>query len=168
MQASLWQDQKKYFVLLSDDEVKKLKSLIKKKDTSDTVSNRCRILLDMDEDHPYVLTHEACANKRGITMTTVANTVASYCNDGLNVVLKLKRNVNQDNARRKVDGRVEAKITEIACGSVPEGHSSWTIRLLEERMKVELVEPISREAIRRTLKKTGFDLIATTTGVSRT
>lgn len=42
---------------------------------------------------------------------------------------------------------------EIACGPAPEGHSRWTIRLLEERMKVELEEPISRESIRRSLKK---------------
>jgi len=81
--------------------------------------------------------------------------------------LKLKRNVNSDNARRKVDGRIEAKIIEIACGPVPEGHSRWTIRLLEAQMKVELVEPISREAIRRALKKTNFDLTVATTGVSQ-
>jgi len=32
----------------------------------------------------------------------------------------------------------------------------------------ELDEPISREAIRRTLKKIGLDLTAATTGVSQT
>ena len=100
-------------------------------------------------------------------MTTVANTVALYCKDGLDAVLKLKRNVNSDNARRKVDGRTEARIIEIACGPVPDGHSRWTIRLLEDQMKVELVEPISREAIRRALKKNGFALTAATTGASR-
>ena len=144
---------KKYSVHLSDDNVRRLRSLIRKRDTSDTVSNRCRILMDLDEDHPPALTHKACANKRGVTMTTVANTVALYCKDGLDAVLKLKRNVNSDNARRKVDGRTEARIIEIACGPVPDGHSRWTIRLLEDQVKVELVEPISHEAIRRALKK---------------
>lgn len=144
---------KKYSVRLSDDDVKKLKGIIREKDTSNTIANRCRILLDLDEEHPPVLTHEACAAKREVTMTTVANTVASYCKDGLDAVLKIKRNVNSDNARRKVDGRTEAKIIEIACGPVPDGHSRWTIRLLENQMKVELEEPISREAIRRALKK---------------
>ena len=158
---------KKYSVHLSDDDVKRLKILIRKKDTSDTISNRCRVLMDLDEEHPPILTYKACASKRGTTMTTVANTAASYCKEGLDAVLKLKRNVNSDNARRKVDGRIEAKIIEIACGPVPEGHSRWTIRLLEEQMKVELVEPISREAIRRALKKTNFVLIAATTGVSQ-
>lgn len=50
--------------------------------------------------------------------------------------------------RHKVDGRIEAMIIEIACGPVSEGHSRWTLRLSEERMKVEPEEPISREAIR--------------------
>ena len=67
-------------------------------------------------------------------------------------MLKLKRNINSNNARRKVDGRIEARIVEIACGSVPEGHSQWTIRLLENQANIELDEPVSRETIRRALK----------------
>ena len=80
---------------------------------------------------------------------------------------EFKRNVNSDNARRKVDGRTEARLIELACGPVPEGHSRWTIRLLEEESKVILETPVSREAIRNALKKTNFDLTKTTTGVSR-
>ena len=73
---------------------------------------------------------------------------------------------HSDQARRKVDGRTEARIIELACGSVPAGYSHWTLRLLEKEMKVILEEPISREAIRRTLKKTNFDLTKTITGAS--
>ena len=51
------------------------------------------------------------------------------------IIIDLKRNVNSDNARRVLDGRAEARIIELACGPVPEGHSRWTIRLLEERSK---------------------------------
>lgn len=68
--------------------------------------------------------------------------------------------------RRKVDGRTEARIVQMACGPVPEGHSRWTIRLLEDELKVVLDEPISREAIRRSLKKTGLDLTELSTGAS--
>ena len=68
-------------------------------------------------------------------------------------MLTLKRSVNSDQAHRKVDGRIEARLIEIACSPAPEGHSRWTIRLLEDEMKMILDEPISREAIRRTLKK---------------
>lgn len=155
---------KKYTVHLSDEEVKQLKALIKKKDTTVTIRNRCHIMLDMDEEHLPILTQEQCASRRGVTRATIVNTVAAYCNAGLESVLKLKRSINSDNARRKVDGRIEARIIEIACGPAPDGHSRWTIRLLEEQMKVVLDEPISREAIRRTLKKIGLDLTAATTG----
>ena len=49
---------KKYSVHLSEDDVKRLKILIHKKDTSDTIFNRCRILMDLDEEHPPVLTYQ--------------------------------------------------------------------------------------------------------------
>ncbi|MFR6317537.1 MAG: hypothetical protein ACLUOD_15695 [[Clostridium] innocuum] len=62
---------------------------------------------------------------------------------------------------------MEARLIELACGPVPEGHSRWTIRLLEEEAKVILETPVSREAIRNALKKTNFDLTKTTTGASR-
>ena len=39
---------------------------------------------------------------------------------------------------RKADGLVETRLIQIACCSVPEGHSKWTLRLLEERCWIEL------------------------------
>ena len=115
---------KKYKIKLTDDELKELKSVIRKNKTSKTIRCRCQIIID------------------------------------------LKRNVNSDNARRVLDGRAEARIIELACGPVPEGHSRWTIRLLEEKSRIVLDTPVSREAIRRALKKTNFDLTKTTTGAS--
>lgn len=76
-----------------------------------------------------------------------------YFEGGIDAVTEFKRNVNSDNARRVLDGRAEARIIELACGPVPEGHSRWTIRLLEEKSKIVLDTPVSREAIRRALKK---------------
>lgn len=89
-----------------------------------------------------------------------------YFEGGIDAVTEFKRNVNSDNARRVLDGRAEARIIELACGPVPEGHSRWTIRLLEEKSKIVLDTPVSREAIRRALKKQTFDLTKTTTGAS--
>lgn len=51
-------------------------------------------------------------------------------------------------------------------GPVPEGHARWTLRLLEEKARVILDEPVSHDTIRRTLKKTNCGLTETTTGVS--
>ena len=58
----------------------------------------------------------------------------------------------------------EARIIELACGPVPEGHSRWTLRLLEKEAKVVLDTPVSKDAIRRALKKTNFDLTKMNTG----
>lgn len=157
---------KKYKVNLTDGEIKTLKSLIRKKQTSKTLRSRCQILLDLDEAHGKVLTHEQSARANGVCMATVTNVVKLYTDGGINAVTTLKRNVNSDNARRKLDGRAEARLIEIACSPAPEGHSRWTLRLLEEQAKIVLDTPVGRNAIGCALKKTGFNLTETTTGAS--
>lgn len=158
---------KKNRVSLTDTEVKRLKSFMKKKDTNQTLYTRCQILINLDENHLPAMTYDQCIESCNVSRATVAKMASIFASGGIDEVLKINRNINSDNANRKVDGRTEARIIEIACGPVPEGHSRWTIRLLEDCMKVELEEPISREAIRRSLKKTGLDLTAVTTGVSQ-
>ena len=157
---------KKYVVQLTDNDVKYLKKLRKKKSTSQTIADRCNILLAMDENHPPAKTYDQCMIACGVSRATIASTVKLYVEKGMDETLKRKRSINSDNARRKVDGRTEARIVQMACGPVPEGHSRWTIRLLEDELKVVLDEPISRETIRRTLKKTGLNLTELSTGVS--
>lgn len=157
---------KKYVINLTEDEFKELKSTIRKKKISRTIRCRCQIILDLDEAHGKVLTHEQSARSNGVCLATVANTITKYMNGGVGAVTEFKRNINSDNARRKVDGRVEARLIELACGPVPEGYSRWTIRLLEQESKVFLETPVSREAIRNALKKTNCNLTKMNTGVS--
>lgn len=157
---------KKYNINLTEEELIELKSTIRKKNTSKMIRSKCQILIDLDEAHGKVLTHEQCARVNGVCLATVANTVTKYTQSGLLSVLQYRRSVNSDQARRKVDGRAEARIIGLACGSVPEGHSRWTLRLLEEKSRVVLETPVSREAIRRALKKMNLDLTATITGAS--
>ena len=157
---------KKYNIHLTEEELKKLKSIIRKKDTSKMIRSRCQIILDLDEDHGKVLTHQQCARTNGVCMSTITNTISKYINGGIDDVIEFKRSINSDNARRKIDGRAEARLIELACGPVPEGHSKWTIRLLEKEAKVVLETPVGREAIRKILKKTNLDLTEMPTGVS--
>jgi len=65
-----------------------------------------------------------------------------------------------------VDGRAEAHIIQLACSPAPEGHSRWTLRLLEEKARIELEVPVGREAIRQTLKKMNLNLTKIPTGAS--
>ena len=111
------------------------------------------------------MTHEQSAKSNGVCLAIITNTVKKYFEGGIDAVTEFKRNVNSDNARRVLDGRAEARIIELACCPVPEGHSRWTIRLLEEKSRIVL---ILRSAVRQfeEPKKTNFDLTKTTTGAS--
>jgi hypothetical protein len=157
---------KKYLIRLTDNDVKTIKCTLRKKNTSRTIRARCQILLDLDECHGKILTHEQSAKSNGVCIATVTNTVAGYIQNGLEGVLALKRSENSNNARRTLDGRAEAVIIAMACGAVPEGQCRWTLRLLEEKSRLLLETPVSREAIRRALKKTNFSLTSRITGVS--
>ena len=95
------------------------------------------------------MTHEQSAKSTGVRLTTVTNTVKKYFEGGIDTITEFKCNDNSDNARRVHDGCAEARIIEISCGPVPEGHSKWLIRLLEEKSKIVLGIPVSREAIWR-------------------
>lgn len=156
---------KTYHISLTDEELKKLKSVSRKKQTSKTVRSRCQIIMDLDEAHGQILTHEQSAKSNAVCMATVTNTVKLFSAEGIDGITLLKRSTNSDNAKRKLDGRAEARLIEIACSPAPEGHSRWTLRLLEEQAKVMLDVPLSKDTIGRAFKKTNFDLIGTTTGV---
>ena len=144
---------KKYNISLTDDELKELKSVMRKKQTTKTVRNRCQIIIDLDEAHGKVLTHAQSAKTNCVCMATIMNTVKLYSEKGIQGIRTMNRNVNSDNARRKFDGRAEARIIEIACSPAPEGHSRWTLRLLEEQAKIVLDVPVSKDTIGRGFKK---------------
>ena len=145
---------KKHKVELTDEQVERIRSMLKGTKTNATIAGRCRVLLALDERHPPVLSHAACAKAYGLCMATVANTVRHFACNGIESVLTLKRSPRSNQARRKLDGRAEARLIATACGPAPKGAARWTLRLLEKELKVVLSEPVSRETIRKALKKT--------------
>lgn len=149
---------KKYNIKLTDEEFYTVRTLICRKDISKMIRSRCQILLDLDEAHGEVLTHEQSARSNHVCLATVANTVTKYINGGTASVIQYKRNENSDRARRKVDCRAESLIIELASSPVPEGYTRWTNKLLEEKLKPILDVPVSSDAIRRVLKKANFSL----------
>ena len=84
---------------------------------------------------------------------TVACVRRRLVEEGLEAALNRKEQVNR---RAKVlDGDAEARLVAIACSDPPEGYARWSLRLLAGRLVVcEIVEKVSRETVRRTLKKT--------------
>jgi hypothetical protein len=57
--------------------------------------------------------------------------------------------------RRKVlDGAAEARLIQLACTEAPDGRESWSMQLLADKLiELEVVETVSRETVRTTLKK---------------
>ena len=68
-------------------------------------------------------------------------------------VLERKEQVNR--RPRNLDGAGEAQLIALACSQAPEGRAGWTLKLLADRLvEREIVESISAETVRNTLKKT--------------
>jgi predicted hydrolase (HD superfamily) len=61
--------------------------------------------------------------------------------------------------RRKITGDEEAHLIALYCRQAPEGHERWTLRMLADTMvKLDIVDSVSHETIRRTLKKMNLNL----------
>ena len=155
-----------YIIKLSNDERAPLQKTIHNKKTCKTVLKRCQILLELDEEQGTGLTHAQLAHSYAVCPATITNIIQSYVKNGIKDIIRYNISPNSSAALRKVDGRAEAHIIQMACSPAPEGHSRWTIRLLEEKARIELDIPVGREAIRQTLKKMNFDLTKTPTGAS--
>jgi hypothetical protein len=72
----------------------------------------------------------------------------------------LERKQPTDRQYRKLDGDQEAHLIATACSTPPAGRTRWTLRLLADRLvALEVVDSISHESVRRTLKKTRLSRI---------
>jgi transposase len=60
---------------------------------------------------------------------------------------------------RKLDGVQEARLVTLACSPAPKGRGRWSLRLLADKLvELEIVDDISHETVRQTLKKTNSSL----------
>ena len=77
--------------------------------------------------------------------------------EGVEAALGRRQQVNR--RQRKLDGRGEAHLMALACSQPPEGRAGWTLQLLADRLvQWEIVDSISTETVRQTLKKTNSSL----------
>jgi transposase len=97
-------------------------------------------------------TDAAIADDLGVTTNTVARVRQRFAARGLDGAVTEK---TRGGAPPKLDGKQEALIIALACSPAPEGETRWTIRRLTERVVgLEIAETVSRETVRRLLKKT--------------
>ena len=145
--------QKKYIVRLTDGERATLTEVVKKLKGSSQKVRRAQILLKADVDGP-AWTDAKIAEAVGCRTKTVENIRERLVTDGFELTLNGKPRPKPP-SQKLLDGEQEAKIIAMRLGTPPLGFANWTLRLLaEEAVALEIVESISYETVRRTLKKT--------------
>ena len=147
---------KRYVVRLTRQEREHLEALVRRGREHARSLLYARILLktDASEGGP-AWTDERIADALETSADTVARERRRFVEDGLEVALMAKKPGRP--RRRVLDGRAEAHLVALSCSEPPEGRGRWTLRLLADRM-VDLghVGTVSRETVRRTLKKPSF------------
>ena len=144
--------QKKYIVRLTDAERATLSEVIKKLKGSSQKVRRAQILLKADADGP-TWTDAQIAEAFGCRTKTVENIRERFVTAGFEVTLNGKPRTHAP--RPKVlDGEQEAQVIAMRLGPPPKGFANWSLRLLAEKVvELEIVDSISHETVRQTLKK---------------
>ena len=138
---------KQFVVLLSEEERQQLKDMTRKGVISARVMTRAQVLLLTDQQ----LEDGDVAKRLSINRITVANLRRKYVKGGLQAALYEKDRPKQ---APKLDPKQTAVLIAETCSKAPEGRDKWTMQLLADRMvTLGVVESISDETVRRTLKK---------------
>lgn len=141
---------KRYIVTLSDDERQILRELIKKGTTSARKLTRAHILLRADEG----ATDESIAESLHVARTTVERLRQRFVEGNLEEALNERP---RPGAKRKLNRKQEAHLIAITCTPAPDGQARWSMQLLaDELVQLGIVDSISDETVRRTLKKTSL------------
>lgn len=144
----------KYVVRLSPEERQSLEALVAAGRTAADRILRARILLktNVGEDGPG-WTDAQSAEAFDVSLSKVHRLRQRLVEEGLEVVLSRKPSAQP--RRPKLDGEKEARLIAVACSSPPEGRARWTLQLLVEKLvELQVVDTVSDETVRRTLKKT--------------
>jgi hypothetical protein len=144
---------KKYIVRLSDAERQDCNKIVKELKGSSQKARRAQILLKADADGP-AWTDDKISEAFGCRVRTVENVRKRFVTEGFELALDGEKRPSPPTPSI-LDGDAEAKIIAMRLGKPPAGYGRWTLRLLAEQVvELEIVESISHETIRTTLKKT--------------
>lgn len=138
---------KKYVVELSAEERTELELFTRRGNVSARRMKRALVLLAADDGDK----DEAIAGKARVHRTTVEYLRKRFVEEGLEAALSERPRPGK---MPLLDGKQEAYLVALACSAAPNGRAKWTMQLLADRMmELQVVESISDETVRRTLKK---------------
>lgn len=146
--------QTKYAVILSEEERARLRTLIGQDIAPARRLTHARILLKADQgEGGSAWSDTAIAGAVEVHPATVGRVRRSFVEQGLDAALE--RKAPDRVYPRRLDGAAEAHLIALACGAPPAGRERWTLRLLaDELVRLEVVETVSHETIRRTFQQT--------------
>ena len=146
--------QKRYIVRLTAEEREVCQQTVRKLKGSSEKVRRAQILLQADADGPG-WTDQQIADAFSCRTKTVENIRQRCVLAGFERALERKRRPSPP-VPKLLDGEQEAQVIALRLGPPPKGYANWSLRLLARRVvELQIVESVSRETIRRTLKKTG-------------
>lgn len=148
---------KKYVVRLTSKEREQLQDLVRKGKTQAYRIRHAQILLKADADGPAWL-DRTIAEAFCCHRATVEGIRKRLVLGGLDSALERKKRTRPP-TERILDGANEARLIALACSEPPKGRSRWTLKLLaDELVALNIVESISYQTVKRTLKKTNSSL----------
>lgn len=144
---------KKYIVRLSDAERRICSEVVSQLKGSSQKARRARILLQADANGP-AWTDSIISEAFGCRIQTVENVRRRFVMESFASALEGQTRQTPPTPAI-LDGEAEAKVIAMRLGKPPAGYGRWTLRLLAQQVvELEIVESISHETIRATLKKT--------------
>jgi transposase len=147
----------KYVIALTEIERKYAQEVVNNKATAATFKKRAQIILALDTNIGKPESQGKIAKRVGVTPPTIFNTIKRFFEEGLEAVLRFKTPA-EPNKKPAVNGEIGAWIIATVCGTPPEGFGRWTVRSLTEKVQLDIASGISRETIRRSLKKRNLSL----------
>ena len=140
-------------IKLSKAELSSLKNILRRGTAQARTQTRARILDLLHRGHHP----DQIAEALQVSGATVFNIKRRYLEEGFDSALFDKQRPGRPPT---IDGKMRAQITALACSRAPEGHASWTLRLLADRaVELGFVESISHTAVKKLLKKTASNHI---------
>ena len=145
---------KKYIVTLTEGERKELAELASKGKHSSQKVLDALILPNCDDGEFQTVrsVNEDVARILKIGMRKIDRVKKRFVTESLDVALNGAKGSRVYS--KKADGDFEARLVALSCGSPPEGFRRWSLRLLaDQAVELNYIGSISREAVRRALKK---------------
>jgi transposase len=144
----------KYVVRLTEAERVELRGIVGRGKVAAAKRRRAQVLLKADAGaEGSGPTDEQVAEAIDVSTRAVHRVRKAYIESGLPAAIERQPRCGQPT--RKLDGAAEAQLVALACSPAPAGQARWTLELLGDRLvELRVVESISRECVRQTLKKT--------------